>query len=208
MKSLAVSVNDAPGRAVPPPDALHLPTEGVPDPTDEGLELLTPLDELDPEDVADVEGADEQTAGAEEVEGPEEAGSGFDPVRLYLRQMAQNGLLTREGEVAIAKRIEEGLLAMVRAAFSTPLALRYVLDLGVRVRAGEFRVRDLVRDEVEEEGEVVEDDAQQRRRFLTQLARVRRAMADRDAVLRQLRLKPRRKLTPRIRRSLAGMITM
>jgi RNA polymerase primary sigma factor len=77
--------------------------------------------------------------------------------------MAQNGLLTREGEVTIAKRIEAGQLAMVRAAFSTPLALRWVLEVGEKVRTGELAVRELLRDEPEEDGEVVVDDGPQRR---------------------------------------------
>jgi RNA polymerase primary sigma factor len=197
MKSLAVSLNEAPGQAALPPDTLRLPAEGVPDPTDEGLELLAPLDDLEPEDATDEVEVVEEAPAAEEAEAAEEASSGFDPVRLYLRQMAQNGLLTREGEVAIAKRIEEGLLAMMRAAFSTPLALRYVLDLGDRVRSGEIGVRELVRDEPDEDGEPVEDDGPQRRRFLALLTRLRRAVAERDAYLRQLRARGRRKLSPK-----------
>jgi RNA polymerase primary sigma factor len=146
MKSLAVSITDATGVPSLPPDALHLTTEGVPDPTDESLALLEPLDDLEPveaEEAADADAADEVVAPVAEV--ADETAPGFDPVRLYLRQMAQNGLLTREGEIAIAKRIEAGQLAMMRAAFSTPLALRWVLDLGEKV-LGEVAVRDLVRD--------------------------------------------------------------
>src|SRR5262245_12617861 len=172
MKSLAVSIADAAGVPTLPPDALHLTTEGVPDPTDESLELLEPIDDLEPEETdeaADADVAGEATAPV--ADAADEATSGFDPVRLYLRQMAQNGLLTREGEVAIAKRIEAGQLAMMGSAFSTPLALRWVLDLGEKVRAGEISVRDLVRDDPEEDAEVVEDDGPQRRRFLAQLGR-------------------------------------
>src|SRR5881398_1620357 len=62
-------------------------------------------------------------------------------------------LLTREGEAKIAKRIEEGERLLVRAVLGTPHALRYVLALAERLRAGEVRVRDLVRDEGEEEVE-------------------------------------------------------
>jgi RNA polymerase primary sigma factor len=198
MKSLAVSIADAAGVPTLPPDALHLRTEGVPDPTDEGLELLEPIDDLEPEDVeesADAEGAEEAVAPA--IDASEETAPGFDPVRLYLRQMAQNGLLTREGEVTIAKRIEAGQLAMVRAAFSTPLALRWVLDLGEKVRDGEVRVRELVRDEPEEDGEQIVDDGPQRRRFLAQVARLRRVVAERDAYLRKVRAKGQRKLAPK-----------
>jgi RNA polymerase primary sigma factor len=197
MKSLAVSIADAAGVPTLPPDALHLRTEGVPDPTDESLEL-EPLDDLDPEDVeesADAEVGEEAVVPAPEA--GEETAPGFDPVRLYLRQMAQNGLLTREGEVTIAKRIEAGQLAMVRAAFSTPLALRWVLDLGEKVREGEVSVRELVRDEPEEDAEQIVDDGPQRRRFLAQVARLRRVVAERDAYLRKVRAKGQRKLSPK-----------
>jgi len=198
MKSLAVSIADASGVPTLLPDALHLTTEGVPDPTDEGLGLLEPIDDLEPEEVeesADADGAEEAVVPA--TEAGEETAPGFDPVRLYLRQMAQNGLLTREGEVTIAKRIEAGELAMVRAAFTTPLALRWVLDLGDKVRDGEVSVRELVRDEPEEDGEQIVDDGPQRRRFLAQVARLRRVVAERDAYVRKVRSKGQRKLPPK-----------
>jgi RNA polymerase primary sigma factor len=197
MKSLAVSITDGTATALPP-EALHLPTEGVPDPTDEGLGLLEPLDDLEPEDAEEAAESDEAPQPAEEVEVADEAASGFDPVRLYLRQMSQNGLLSREGEVEIAKRIEAGELAMMRAAFSTPLALRWVLDLGEKVRLGEVAVTDLVRDEpVEDESEVVVDDGGQRRRFLALVSRLRRVVAERDAYARKVRAKGKRKLAPK-----------
>jgi RNA polymerase primary sigma factor len=201
MKSLAVSMTEGTGAVALRPEALRLPTEGVPDPTDEGLELLEPLDDLETDEVAeeaaDVEPAEEAAVRTEDAD-VDGAASSFDPVRLYLRQMSQNALLTREGEVAIAKRIEEGELAMMRAAFSTPLALRWVLDLGDKVRTGEMGVRELLRDDpAEDDADVVEDDGPQRRRFLAQLARLRRVVADRDAYLRKLRARGRRKLSPK-----------
>jgi RNA polymerase primary sigma factor len=201
MKSLAMSINEGTGAVVQPPDALHLTTEAVPDPTAEGLGLLEPLDDLEAEEASDevgeIESADTAPA-VDDAEVADEAASGFDPVRLYLRQMAQNGLLTREGEVVIAKRIEEGQLAMMRAAFSTPLALRWVLDLGEKVRSGEVRIRDLVRDEpVDDDTEVVVDDGPQRRRFLAGLSRLRRVVTERDAYVRKVQAKGRRKLAPK-----------
>src|SRR5206468_2249986 len=121
---------------------------------------------------------------AEEAQGDEEpapavavdrdtAGS-VDPVRMYMRQMASVALLTREGEVEIARRIEAGEREMIRGVLGCPYALRRVLALGDRLRAGEVRLRDLVRDETDEEGEPVEDDETHRRRFLKQLATLRR----------------------------------
>src|SRR5207244_1046410 len=96
-------------------------------------------------------------AAAESVEESVEEGEGLprpaDPVRVYLREAASIQLLTREGEVEIAKRIEQGEHLLVRAALGTSHALRYVLALAERLRAGEVRVRDLVRDEGEEDAE-------------------------------------------------------
>ena len=102
-----------------------------------------------------------------------EPAANVDPVRMYLRQMASVALLTRDGEVEIARRIEDGERDMVRGALGCPYALHRVLALGERLRAGEVKLRDLVRDEAEEEGEPVEDDETHRRRFLRQLATIR-----------------------------------
>src|SRR5262249_31525515 len=59
-------------------------------------------------------------------------------------------------------------------------------------------VRDLVRDEPDEEGVVVEDDARQRRRFLAQLARLRRTIAEREAYQRKVRARGRRKPSAKV----------
>jgi len=104
-----------------------------------------------------------------------------DPVRIYLREAGSISLLTREGEVEIAKRIEASELALVRSILGTPPALRYVVEIAERLRAGEVRVRDLVRDDSDEDADAAEEDLRQRKRFLMQLARVRRLASARDA---------------------------
>src|SRR5438128_3429211 len=111
-----------------------------------------------------------------------EPAANVDPVRMYLRQMASVALLTRDGEVEIARRIEAGEGEVIRGALGCPYALRRVLGLGERLRDGEVRLRDLVRDETDEEGEPIDDDEAHRRRFLRQLASIRR-LADECAVL-------------------------
>ncbi len=149
-----------------------------------------------PVEVDDEEIDDAELTAAEDGDGPAaaesvaesvEEGEGLprpaDPVRVYLREAASIQLLTREGEVEIAKRIEEGEHLLVRAVLGTPHALRYVLALAERLRAGEVRVRDLVRDEGEEDAEAEpgDEDVRLRRHFLGQLGRVRRLAAERDA---------------------------
>jgi RNA polymerase primary sigma factor len=165
---------------LPPDDAFA--TEAVED----GVGMLDALDGEDGEELAAVPAVEEDDGG--EAEEPVEPVTSADPVRVYLRDMGAVALLTREGEVEIAKRIEEGERAMVRQLLITPYALRYLLGLAERLRAGELRVRDLLRDEGDEEsadGEV--EDERQRRRFLKQLARIRRLVAERDAVARRRR---------------------
>jgi RNA polymerase primary sigma factor len=67
-----------------------------------------------------------------------------DPVRMYLREMGTVPLLTREGEVEIAKRIERGKKAVLRVIARTPMAANEVVRLGEQLSAGEISVRDLV----------------------------------------------------------------
>jgi RNA polymerase primary sigma factor len=77
-----------------------------------------------------------------------------DPVRMYLREMGTVPLLTREGEVEIAKRIERGKNAMLRAIARQPMAYQEVARLGERLAAREVTVRDVV---VFNEEEVTEE---------------------------------------------------
>jgi RNA polymerase primary sigma factor len=67
-----------------------------------------------------------------------------DPVRMYLREMGTVPLLTREGEVAIAKRIERGKLAVIKSISRTPTIARRILVMGDQLRAGERTIRELV----------------------------------------------------------------
>ena len=67
-----------------------------------------------------------------------------DPVRLYLREMGVVPLLTREGEVAIAKRIERGQLKTQKAISRSPIAVRELLKIGEELEAGRLNIRDTV----------------------------------------------------------------
>ena len=73
-----------------------------------------------------------------------EFGRTTDPVRLYMREMGGFDLLTREGEVEIAKRIEAGLQAMVRAASAAPAVVAEIIANGERVAAGDASIGDVV----------------------------------------------------------------
>ena len=67
-----------------------------------------------------------------------------DPVRLYLREMGVVPLLTREGEVAIAKRIERGQLRTRKSIARSPIAVRELLRVGEELEAGKANIRELV----------------------------------------------------------------
>ena len=67
-----------------------------------------------------------------------------DPVRLYLREMGVVPLLTREGEVAIAKRIERGQLKTQKAIARSPIAVRELLKIGDELESGAANIRDVV----------------------------------------------------------------
>ncbi len=85
-------------------------------------------------------------------------GKSNDPVRLYLRKMGAVALLTREGEVEIAKRIEDGEKEVLDAVLSSPHAIREVLAIGDLLREGKLRLRDVVRDAPETPEESPSDD--------------------------------------------------
>ena len=67
-----------------------------------------------------------------------------DPVRLYLREMGVVPLLTREGEVAIAKRIERGQIKTQKAITRSPIAVEELLRIGDELEAGTTNIRDIV----------------------------------------------------------------
>ncbi len=73
-----------------------------------------------------------------------EFGRTTDPVRMYMREMGSVELLTREGEIEIAKRIEEGLKHMVQAISACPSTIAEILDMADKVERDEIRIDELV----------------------------------------------------------------
>ena len=69
---------------------------------------------------------------------------GTDPVRMYLREMGSVELLTREGEIEIAKRIEDGLKHMIQAVSACPATIAEILALADRIEKDEIRVDEVV----------------------------------------------------------------
>ncbi len=83
---------------------------------------------------------------------------GNDPVRLYLRKMGSVSLLTREGEVEIAKRIEQGERKIVRAILMSPMGTSEIIQLGERVGEGRIKVKAVFRGLEDEETQYNEEE--------------------------------------------------
>lgn len=113
---------------------------------------------------------EEETPSAE-VEGG--YGRFSDPVRMYLRKMGSVALLTREGEVEIAKKIENGELEMFDILLSSPMAVQAVLALGDKLSRNKISVVDIIKDLEEMESEEGFDENEHRLEVLKLMAKVR-----------------------------------
>ncbi|MDQ3258493.1 MAG: RNA polymerase sigma factor RpoD, partial [Acidobacteriota bacterium] len=103
---------------------------------------------------------DENEEPAEEGDGLDlsaEADKTNDPVRVYMREMGVVPLLTRAGEVAIAKRIERGQIKTYKAITRSPIAIRELLKMGDEMEAGTLHVRQVVNFSDQTETEEYED---------------------------------------------------
>ncbi|MBQ0959506.1 RNA polymerase sigma factor RpoD [Ideonella sp. 4Y11] len=109
-----------------------------------------------------ISGSNTATATDEEAEEAAEAalstvdsefGRTTDPVRMYMREMGSVELLTREGEIEIAKRIEGGLQAMMLAISASPTTIAEILAMADRIAAGDMQISEVV------DGFVAEDEA-------------------------------------------------
>ncbi|NNM79274.1 MAG: RNA polymerase sigma factor RpoD, partial [Gallionella sp.] len=92
--------------------------------------------------VADDDAAEEAEAALTTVDS--EFGRTTDPVRMYMREMGTVDLLTREKEIEIAKRIEEGLKHMIQAISACPATIAEILALASKIEKDEFKVDDLI----------------------------------------------------------------
>jgi len=92
--------------------------------------------------VADEDVVEEAEAALSTVDS--EFGRTTDPVRMYMREMGSVELLTREGEIEIAKRIEDGLKHMIYAISACPTTIAHIIELAARVERDELRVDEVV----------------------------------------------------------------
>ncbi len=132
-----------------------------------------------------------------------------DPVRMYLREMGTVPLLTREGEVAIAKRIERGKLAVIKSISRTPTIAKRMLLTGDQLRAGERTIRELV---IFSDEEITDEVIQERAvEVLAQIEDVRKARLNYSKLGEKLETVPKkdkrkyRRALWRTRRALIGV---
>ena len=122
------------------------------------------------------EEAQEEEAPEEEEEEVEYAGGvkANDPVRLYLKEMGSIPLLNREGEVNLAKRIEDGEREIMAAVKSCSVALDELFQIGEKLRSGELHIRDVIKDLDEDSSD--EEEVQAQEKVLRVVVRIRKSM--------------------------------
>jgi RNA polymerase primary sigma factor len=154
--------NDLISRDVHSPEELHdllttLGTQGI-DVLEDQPKLLSPALEqkLEKEVEAGEDGELDLTAGFHEKTN--------DPVRIYLREMGMVPLLTREGEVDLAKRIERGQLRALKALSRSPVVIRQILAMGEDLKSGVRSIKEIV---VFDEEEITEEILQNRVKDIT-----------------------------------------
>jgi RNA polymerase primary sigma factor len=154
-----------------------------------GIEVL----DADQMKFRDEKSFDRTAEGSEELEldlTPGALDKTNDPVRMYLREMGTVPLLTREGEVEIARRIERGKLSVIKSISRTPMVTRKVIQLGEELKADERTIRELV---TFSDDELTEDKLEDRKReVLRQVEAVRKARAAAEKSEQKLTEVPRK----------------
>ena len=116
---------------------------------------------------------------------PGPVGRTEDPVRLYLREMGRVALLTREGEIALAKRIEEGKNQVAVAILSTNLALERFRELRELLRGGDISIKEVV--DVNEEEFTEEKEVALIRTVVNAFGGVDRLLRERDQLMEKVK---------------------
>jgi len=124
-------------------NALLPSDEFSPEVIDNAISALAQVDITVTEEGAPVDPAETQ-AEAEAAEETENAGRSDDPVRMYLREMGNVELLSREGEIEIAKRIESGRETVISALCESPLVMKEILSWRDELDAGTLLLREII----------------------------------------------------------------
>ncbi|MBI5480567.1 MAG: RNA polymerase sigma factor RpoD, partial [Deltaproteobacteria bacterium] len=138
------------------------------------------LEEVD-EDVDVKKDGEEHELEEEDLEGYSKTN---DPVRMYLRKMGSVSLLTREGEVEIAKRIEEGERRVLQVVLNSPVAAEEIFSIGDRLKKQKMRVKEVIRDVDEEDAEF--DDEWHTDRIVKLIDKARRLQRENEKLYEKL----------------------
>jgi RNA polymerase primary sigma factor len=122
---------------------------------------------------------DRRSEGSDDIEldlTPSAIDKTNDPVRMYLREMGTVPLLTREGEVEIAKRIERGKLSIIKAISRMPTIAKAIVRMGEQLKSGERTIRELV---IFQDDEMTEERINRRaREVMAQIETIRKTRLD------------------------------
>jgi RNA polymerase primary sigma factor len=163
------------------------------------------LDEVPTEGEAEAEPEKEA-----EEEPTDTAGDSSDPVRLYLKEMGNFQLLSREREVEIAKRIEAGEQEVEEEVLKSPVTLDFLIDLGDRIEAGEADLRDIF-EETEEPADPADEERgpEANEKLIKKLHDSTKKLKDLRSKLEEveeaLRERPGPRLKPKLERNYARM---
>ncbi|MCD4764187.1 MAG: RNA polymerase sigma factor RpoD [Desulfobacterales bacterium] len=153
------------------------------DQLDEALMLFDDLDiEIVDEkksNVADKQAELKEKFNQTEAVSANDFGTVTDPVKMYLREMGLVTLLSREGEVEIAKKIEAGEQAVLRSLIDTTTGVECILDLGKHIESGKLRPKHVLRDV--DEGDTYVDEVLQIERFLCTIRSIEKLDKENEA---------------------------
>ncbi len=138
-------------------------------------------DELDTDLFVELPGIDTENENAQTAEEEEAVEVGYvglpgkviDPVRIYLKEMGSFPLLTREGEVEVAKRIESGQQEALSVVLSSPIAIKEIINFGRALRTGETKISE-VTNEIDDEETNIKVERLQKLRVLHLIDKIRK----------------------------------
>jgi len=150
--------------------------------SEEGIEIVDSADnaKVSKAAVTKSEKAGKSSKDSDEDEAEETNTRSSDPVRMYLRKMGSVSLLTREGEVEIAKRIEEGERQVLAAALKSSVAVDELIAIGDRLERSEVRVKQMIKDTEEEDVEF--DEKWHVERVVAVIGRIQKQQGERAKV--------------------------
>jgi RNA polymerase primary sigma factor len=166
------------------------------DELDVDLLVQAPETEMENENTPSTE--EEETLDAGYAGSP---GKEIDPVRVYLREMGSFPLLTREGEVEVAKRIESGQQEVLSAVLNCPIAIREIINLGKGLRTGKIKISEIT-NEIDDEMMNAKEERIQKKRVLQLITKIQKGRNKVQSLQRKLKGKKKKSSKNKIEREI------